>query len=209
MLQCEVLWPLKSNSKVLGVPIDSQVPISGVWKSSSHSSNNKVAINAISNYSPFVACGVRFNLIDPIEGVIGGGLCRHMVLTHGNWEWHWGLYWACINKIQNKKMHISKCSNLINYNYILCNLRIGPWAFNIDMGLRWNSKIFKMKSYGHSQSYSGWQKHWGWKFIVPMGTTCTIVRDSSWNSMDFNRVLVIFHNKHGIQNGITWITRDF
>jgi hypothetical protein len=27
--------------------------------------------------------------------------------------------------------------------------------------------------------------------------------------MNFNRVLVTFHNKHGIQNGITWITSDF
>jgi hypothetical protein len=27
--------------------------------------------------------------------------------------------------------------------------------------------------------------------------------------MDFNKTLVILQNKHGIQNGITWTTRDF
>jgi hypothetical protein len=115
-------------------------------------------------------------LIDPIEGLIGGGLYKHMVLTHGNREWQRGSYWAYINKIQHKKMHSSKCSNLINYNYVLCNLRIGPWTFNIDMELGWISKVFKMKSYEHSQSYSGWQKHWGWEFIVPLGTTWTIAK---------------------------------
>jgi ATP-dependent DNA helicase PIF1 len=31
------VWPLQSNPKVLGVPEDSQVPILGVWISSSHS----------------------------------------------------------------------------------------------------------------------------------------------------------------------------
>ncbi len=32
-----MFWPLQSNSKVSGVPENSQVPISGVWVSSSHS----------------------------------------------------------------------------------------------------------------------------------------------------------------------------
>ncbi len=36
-LQCEVFWPLTSSSKVLGVLKDSQVPISGVCISLSHS----------------------------------------------------------------------------------------------------------------------------------------------------------------------------
>jgi hypothetical protein len=40
----------------------------------------------VGNYNPFATCGVRFNLIDPIEGLIGGGLYKHMVLTHGNRE---------------------------------------------------------------------------------------------------------------------------
>jgi len=31
-----VFWPLWLNSEVSGVPEDSQVPISGVWVSSSH-----------------------------------------------------------------------------------------------------------------------------------------------------------------------------
>jgi hypothetical protein len=48
---------------------------------------------------------------------------------------------------------------LISLNYIICNLGIGPQAFNIDMGLGWTFKVFKMKNYGHSQSCSGWQKH--------------------------------------------------
>ncbi len=39
-----MFWPVRSNSKVLGVPTDSQVPISGVWMSSSHSPQSKVAI---------------------------------------------------------------------------------------------------------------------------------------------------------------------
>jgi hypothetical protein len=133
-------------------------------------------MSAVVNYSPFAACGIRSNFLDPIEGLIGGGLCRHMVLTHGNWEWHRGSYRACMNKIQHQKMHSLKCSNLINYNYILCKLKIGPWNFNYDTGLRWTSKVFKMKSYGHSQSCSGWLKHWVWEFIVPLGTTWTITR---------------------------------
>jgi hypothetical protein len=41
--QCEVFWPLQSNFEVLGVPADSQVPISGVWVSSSHSLQSRVA----------------------------------------------------------------------------------------------------------------------------------------------------------------------
>ncbi len=32
-----MFWPLQSNSEVLRVPIDSQIPISRVWISSSHS----------------------------------------------------------------------------------------------------------------------------------------------------------------------------
>jgi hypothetical protein len=27
--------------------------------------------------------------------------------------------------------------------------------------------------------------------------------------MNFNRVLMTLHNKHGIQNGITWTTSDY
>jgi hypothetical protein len=38
MPQCEVFCPLKPNSKISGVPTNSQVPISKVWHSSSHSS---------------------------------------------------------------------------------------------------------------------------------------------------------------------------
>jgi hypothetical protein len=41
--QGEVFWPLQSNSEDLGVPKDSQVPISRVWMSSSHSSKSGVA----------------------------------------------------------------------------------------------------------------------------------------------------------------------
>jgi len=41
--QGEMFWPLQLSSEVLGVPKDSQVPISGVWVSSSHSSKSGVA----------------------------------------------------------------------------------------------------------------------------------------------------------------------
>jgi hypothetical protein len=37
---------------------------------------------------------------------------------------------------------------LTSLNYIICNLGIGPQAFNIDMGLGWTFKVSKMKSYG-------------------------------------------------------------
>jgi hypothetical protein len=40
--QGEVFWPLELNSEVLGVSEDSQVPISGVWVLSSHSSKSGV-----------------------------------------------------------------------------------------------------------------------------------------------------------------------
>ncbi len=53
----------------------------------------------------------------------------------------------------------SQVHGLTSLNYIICNLGIGPRAFNIDMGLGWTSRVFKMKSYGHSQSCSVWQKH--------------------------------------------------
>jgi hypothetical protein len=43
MPQWEVFWPLKLNYEVLGVSVDYKVPISGVWESSSHFSNNRVA----------------------------------------------------------------------------------------------------------------------------------------------------------------------
>ncbi len=38
-----MFWPLQSNSKILGVLEDSQVSISGMWMSSSHSSKSGVA----------------------------------------------------------------------------------------------------------------------------------------------------------------------
>jgi len=41
--QGEVFWPLQSNFEVSRVPEDSQVPISGVWVSSLHSSKSGVA----------------------------------------------------------------------------------------------------------------------------------------------------------------------
>jgi hypothetical protein len=40
-----VFWPLQSNFEVSGVSEDSQVPISRVWVSSSHSSKSGVATN--------------------------------------------------------------------------------------------------------------------------------------------------------------------
>jgi hypothetical protein len=43
MPQGEVFWPLQPNSEVSRVPTDFQVPISGVWVSSSHSSQSRVA----------------------------------------------------------------------------------------------------------------------------------------------------------------------
>jgi hypothetical protein len=43
--QGKVFWPLKLNSEISGVLKDSQVPISRMWMSSSHSSKSGVAIN--------------------------------------------------------------------------------------------------------------------------------------------------------------------
>ncbi len=45
--QGEVFWPLQSNSKILGVSKDSQVPISGMWMSSSHSSKSGIATKVV------------------------------------------------------------------------------------------------------------------------------------------------------------------
>ncbi len=41
--RCEGFWPLQSNSEISRVSMDSQVPISRVWVSSSHSSQSGVA----------------------------------------------------------------------------------------------------------------------------------------------------------------------
>jgi hypothetical protein len=41
--QCEVFWPLNSNSKFLGVPEDFKFPLLGVWVSSSHLTQSGVA----------------------------------------------------------------------------------------------------------------------------------------------------------------------
>jgi hypothetical protein len=49
--QGEVFWPLQSSSEVLGVSKDSQVPISKMWVSSSHSSKSGVATINLSTYS--------------------------------------------------------------------------------------------------------------------------------------------------------------
>jgi hypothetical protein len=43
MPQCKVFWPLQLYSEVLGVPADSQVPISGMWVSYSHFFQSRVA----------------------------------------------------------------------------------------------------------------------------------------------------------------------
>jgi hypothetical protein len=48
--QGKVFWPLQLSSEVLGVPEDSQIPISGVWVSSSHSSKSGVATRQTSLY---------------------------------------------------------------------------------------------------------------------------------------------------------------
>jgi hypothetical protein len=45
--QGEVFWPLQLNSEVSGVPEHSQVPISGVWVSSSHSFKSGVVTRAM------------------------------------------------------------------------------------------------------------------------------------------------------------------
>jgi len=45
--QSEVFWPLQSNSKVFGNSEDSQIPISRLWMSSSHSSKSGVATISI------------------------------------------------------------------------------------------------------------------------------------------------------------------
>ncbi len=45
-----MFWPLQLNFEVLGVPMDSQVPISGMWLSSSHSFQSGVAIKFLDIY---------------------------------------------------------------------------------------------------------------------------------------------------------------
>jgi hypothetical protein len=47
MPQGEVFWPLQSNSEISGVSEGSQVPISGVWVSSSHFSKSGVATEGV------------------------------------------------------------------------------------------------------------------------------------------------------------------
>jgi hypothetical protein len=47
--QGKVFWPLQSNSEISGVPKDSQVPISGMWVSSSHFSKNGNATSLMIN----------------------------------------------------------------------------------------------------------------------------------------------------------------
>jgi hypothetical protein len=44
-----VFWPLQSNSEVLRVPEDSQVPILGMWVSSSHSFKSGVATHTLNH----------------------------------------------------------------------------------------------------------------------------------------------------------------
>jgi hypothetical protein len=53
-----VFWPLKSNSKILGISANSQVPISRVWESSSHSS--KVGLQQTILHSPKKNCHSDF-----------------------------------------------------------------------------------------------------------------------------------------------------
>jgi ribulose kinase len=55
-------WPLQSNCKLLGVPENSQVPISGVWVSSSHSL--KVGL--------WQGQGANGSCIDYVEHHLGG-----------------------------------------------------------------------------------------------------------------------------------------
>jgi len=54
--QGEVFWPLQSSYEVSGVPEDSQVPISRVSVSSSHSSKSGVA----TNHLHCLACGKMY-----------------------------------------------------------------------------------------------------------------------------------------------------
>jgi hypothetical protein len=48
-----MFWPLQSSSKVLRVPEDSQVPISGVWMLFSQSSKSGVATMCASSEEDF------------------------------------------------------------------------------------------------------------------------------------------------------------
>jgi len=51
--QCEVFWPLLSNSKHLGVPEDSKSPTLGVGVSSSHFTQSRVATNVMLQFCPY------------------------------------------------------------------------------------------------------------------------------------------------------------
>jgi hypothetical protein len=79
-----VFWPLKSNSEFSGVPKDSQVPISGVWVSSSHSfevglRHKNICLNVLKHDHLIML------YFDPI-----------VTRTLG-WRWRWSslLWWSC------------------------------------------------------------------------------------------------------------------
>jgi hypothetical protein len=59
-----VFWPLKSNFKISGVPTDSQVPILGVWKSSSHCSKSRVTTLTVRAFAPLEVVP-RFSWVAP------------------------------------------------------------------------------------------------------------------------------------------------
>ncbi len=79
-----MFWPLKSNSEFSGVPKDSQVPISGVWVSSSHSfevglRHKNICLNVLKHDHLIML------YFDPV-----------VTRTLG-WRWRWSslLWWSC------------------------------------------------------------------------------------------------------------------
>jgi hypothetical protein len=69
-----VFWPLQSNSEISGVQVDSQVPISGMWVSSSHFSKSRVAKLILASYPP-----QRIYLLWAKVSFIQGGLSQSFV----------------------------------------------------------------------------------------------------------------------------------
>jgi hypothetical protein len=86
MPQCEVFWPFQSNFEVLGVPEDSQVPISGVWVSSSHFPQSKVTTfsfhnsKLIKNYDTLSIAPLIIRVCFVVKGLVAINSCNPQLL---------------------------------------------------------------------------------------------------------------------------------
>jgi hypothetical protein len=152
MPQCKVFWPLQLNYEISRVPVDSQIPISGVWVSSSHSSQSRVVTHTWQNSDTCctengihcIMVGIsnecNTNLTLSLNGYMP---CPKLIPTNMNFHKNVTYFYLLFMLIRCEKFHFNPITivdyrvfflfplkkNGNNYNFnilIICNVLTSP-----------------------------------------------------------------------------------